>query len=226
VDFAYTWSKNLTDNQTSSVNAAPQDVYNIRAEYGRALLDRRHVLNMNAIYELPFLGERKDWIGRTLGGWQFSGIFSYSTGLPFTVSSSSYDPAGIGFIPALVAGGRPDLLCDPNKNAPRTIAQWFNTSCFAPQTPAGTTGLSNKPGNAPRGAVDGPPATRLDLALTKYIRFRESLALQIRAEAFNTLNMTNYRGLSTSRALTNTQFGQVISYRDPRTMQFAVKFTF
>src|SRR6185369_10550462 len=118
LNVAYTWSKNLTDNQTSSVSTAPQDLNNIRAEYGRAILDRRHVFNANYVYELPFYREQKDLVGKVLGGWQASGIISYFTGLPFTVTSVSYDPAGIGFIPAAIAGGRPLLLCDPNANAP------------------------------------------------------------------------------------------------------------
>jgi hypothetical protein len=225
-NFAYTWSKNLTDNQTSTVNAAPQDVNNIRAEYGRALLDRRHVVSLNYIYELPFFQSQKDFAGKLLGGWQVSGIGTYYTGIPFTVASSSYDPAGIGFIPAIVAGGRPLLLCDPNANAPHTVDQWFNTACFAPQTAAGATGIPNVPGNASRGAVDGPPTKRVDFTLAKNLRFGENIVVQLRAEAFNVFNHTSFRNLSTSRAITNTTFGQVTSFRDPRIMQFGAKFIF
>lgn len=226
-NFAYTWSKNLTDNQTSTVNAAPQDVNNIRAEYGRALLDRRHVVSLNYIYELPFFQSQKDLVGKLLGGWQVSGIASYYTGIPFTVASSSYDTAGIGFIPAIVAGGRPLLLCDPNANAPHTVDQWFNGACFAKQTPAGATGIPNVPGNASRGAVDGPPTKRVDFTLAKNLRFGENVSVQLRAEAFNVFNHTNFRNLSTSRAISNeTLFGSVTTFRDPRIMQFGAKFTF
>lgn len=226
VNLAYTWSKNLTDNQTSSVSHAPQDSNNIRAEYGRAVLDRRHVLNINYIYELPFFSDQRGFVGKLLGGWQASGIISYQTGVPFTVSYATYDPAGIGYIPAAIAGGRPSLLCDPNEGAARTVDQWFNTACFTAQTPAGATGVVNVPGNAPRGVVDGPPTEKVDFTLTKNIRFSESVSVQLRAEAFNVFNHTNFRNLSTSRALTNTQFGQVISFRDPRIMQFGAKFYF
>jgi hypothetical protein len=225
-NLAYTWSKNLTDNQSSSVNAAPQDINNIRAEYGRAILDRRHVINVNYIYELPFYSKQEGFVGKLLGGWQASGIASYYTGLPFTVSYATYDPSGIGYIPAAVAGGRPTLTCDPNENAPHTIDQWFNAGCFTPQTAAGATGIANVAGNAPRGAVDGPPTARVDFTMTKNIRFSENIKVQLRAEAFNVFNHTNFRGLSTSRALTNTTYGQVISFRDPRVMQFGAKFYF
>jgi hypothetical protein len=226
-NFAYTWSKNLTDNQTSSVNAAPQDANNIRAEYSRALLDRRHVVSANWIYELPFFTKSTGLVHTVLGGWQVSGIGTYYTGLPFTVASSTYDTAGIGFIPAIVAGGRPRLLCDPNENAPHTVDQWFNGACFAKQTPAGATGVLNVPGDAPRGAVDGPPTARVDFTLSKYFRFGETTSLQFRAEAFNVFNHTNFRNLSTSRAITNEAlFGSVTSFRDPRVLQFGLKFVF
>jgi len=226
-NFAYTWSKNLTDNQTSTVNAAPQDVNNIKAEYGRALLDRRHVVSLNYIYELPFFRGQKDLVGKLLGGWQVSGIGTYYTGIPFTVASSTYDTAGIGFIPAIVAGGRPLLLCDPNANAPHTVDQWFNGACFAKQTPAGATGIPNVPGDASRGAVDGPPTKRVDFTLAKNLRFSESISVQLRAEAFNVFNHTNFRNLSVSRSIANESlFGSVTSFRDPRIMQFGAKFIF
>ena len=227
LNFAYTWSKNLTDNQTSSVNAAPQDVNNIRAEYSRAILDRRHVLTFNYIYELPFFAKAKGLTNTFLGGWQVSGIASYYTGLPFTIANATYDTAGLGFIPAIVAGGRPRLLCDPNDNAPHTVDQWFNGACFAKQTPAGATGIQNVPGDASRGSVDGPPTARVDFTLAKYFRLGESTSIQFRAEAFNVFNHTNFRNLSTSRAITNEAlFGSVTSFRDPRVLQFGLKFLF
>jgi len=221
VDFAYTWSKNLTDNQTSTVSAAPQDLLNIRAEYSRALLDRRHVMNINYVYELPWFSKQRNFVEKVLGGWQASGIVSAFTGIPLTVTSATYDPAGIGFIPAAVAGGRPLLLCDPNANAPHTVAQWFNAACFAPQN---ATGIQNIPGDAPRGAVNGPPTTKVDFTMSKNIKFSESVSIQLRAEAYNVLNHTNFRNISTAR--NSATYGQVISFRDPRIMQFGVKLYF
>jgi hypothetical protein len=227
LNLAYTWSKNLTDNQTSSVSAAPQDVNNIRAEYSRAILDRRHVLTFNYIYELPFFKAQQGFVGHALGGWQVSGIASYYSGLPFTVASATYDTAGIGFIPAIVAGGRPLLLCDPNENAPHTVDQWFNGACFAKQLPAGSTGIPNVAGNASRGSVDGPPTKRVDFTLAKNLQVTEGVSVQLRAEAFNVFNHTNFRNLSTSRAITNeTLFSSVTSFRDPRVLQFGLKFLF
>jgi hypothetical protein len=224
-NLSYTWSHNLTDNQTSSNSASPQDSYNIHNDYGPATLDRRHVITGNYIYELPFFRKQEGFVGKTLGGWQASGIITHYTGLPFTITTSSYDPAGLGFINSIPTGGRPNLLCDPNANAPHTVTQWFNTQCFTLNPPTTTTtGIANVPGTSPRGVVIGPPTTRVDFTMSKNIRFGESKRVQLRAESFNILNHTNFRALSTN--VTSATFGQVTSFRDPRVIQLGVKFEF
>lgn len=221
VNVAYTWSKNITDNPTSFINAAPQNTYNIRDDRGRAPLDRTHVFSANYIYELPFLKAQHGFAGKMLGGWQASGIISLYTGLPLTVTTSSYDPSGIGLIPALVAGSRPRLLCDPNASAPHAVDQWFNAACFERNPAAGTTGILNVPGNSGRGIVRGPGLNKVDFTMTKNIRFTENIRLQLRGEAFNVFNHTNFRAISTN--VTATTFGQVTSFRDPRVLQFGIK---
>lgn len=224
VNLAYTWSKNLTDNQTSIANVAPQNTYDIRADYGRASLDRRHILSINYVYEIPFFNKQEGFIGKVLGGWQASGIISYSTGLPLTVTTSSYDPAGLGIVSALVAGGRPNAYCDPNKDAPHTVLQWFNTDCFEKNPLTTATNIINTPGNAGRGIVHGPSLRRVDFTLSKNIRFGENFRIQLRGEAFNVFNFTNVRGISTNVTVAN--FGQVVSYRDPRVLQFGARVSF
>lgn len=217
VNMSYTWSKNLTDNQTDR-STAPQDSFNIGGERSRATLDRRHVFNTNFIYELPWYREQRGFVGKVLGGWQASGIFVYNTGLPFTVTTSNFDPAGTGLINANPAG-RPNVTCNPNVGGAGTPAQYFNTSCFT------TVTTSNTPGNAGRGIVNGPSTTRLDLTMSKNIRFTEHIRVQLRAEAFNVFNKTNLRGFS-SLNNTSTLFGVIGTVRDPRTMQFGAKVYF
>ncbi len=224
VNVAYTWSKNLTDEQNDRTNA-PQNNYDIRSEYSRAALDRRHVFSLNYIYELPFFSNRHDFAGKVLGGWETSGIVVYNTGLPFTVTTSSYDPAGLGFIPALIAGGRPNLLCDPNAGALHTLQRYFNTSCFQPNPAATATGLSNTPGSAGRGIINGPPSFRVDFSMIKNIRFGETTNLQLRGEAFNVFNHTNFRSFGSTN-VTSGLFGTIGAVRDPRTIQLGVKFIF
>ena len=225
VNIAYTWSKNLTTMQNDRTNA-PQNSFDINSEYSRATLDRRHVFTLNYIYEIPYMKGRRDFVGNLLGGWQASGIITSQSGLPFTAVTSSYDAAGLGNNPALVAGNRPNLICDPNANAPHTQQQYFNTSCFQ-LNPAlnANTGLSNTAGNSPRGVIQGPPTYRADFTMTKNIRFTESVRLQLRGEVFNIFNHTNFRGFG-SLNVTSTLFGTISSVRDPRTVQLGAKFYF
>lgn len=226
-NLAYTWSKNLTDSRSDRSNA-PQDTYNIRLERGRANLDRRHVFNVNYIYELPFFAKRRDLAGQILGGWQASGIVTYQTGLGFTPITSNFDPAGTGIINANPTG-RPNLLCNPNANAPQTQAQYYNTACIQPR-PGNTDntrllGFSNVPGNAGVNIIEGPSTFRIDFTMSKYFRITETIKIQLRGEAFNILNRTNMRGFA---SLNNTSSlnGVIGSVRDPRTMQLGAKFIF
>jgi hypothetical protein len=224
IGLAYTWARNMTDNQTDR-STAPQNSYNIKGDYGRATLDRRQVFTLSYVYELPFYQTQQGFAGKLLGGWQLSGIIAYRSGIPFTPATSSFDPAGLGFVPALVAGGRPNVLCDPNANAPHTIQQYFNTACFQANPTVTTTGVANVIGNGGRGVIDGPPTTRFDFTMSKNIRISESLKLQLRAEAFNVFNHTNFQTFASTN-VTSGVFGQISVVRDPRTIQLGAKFTF
>lgn len=216
VNAAYTFSKNLTNAQTDR-SSAPQNSYNFAAEYGRALLDRRHIFTLNYVYELPFYRTQEGTLGHLLGGFEFSGITSIFSGLPFTVTTSNgEDPAGIGFlVAASPAGPRPNLVGDAN-NGPKTFDQFFNTAAFQ-NVPIG----SNAVGNAGRGIVNGPGTIRFDISLLRNIKIGERARVQFRAEAFNIFNHTNFSNINTS--LGNSLFGRVTDVRDPRTLQFGLK---
>ncbi|HUR99882.1 MAG TPA: carboxypeptidase regulatory-like domain-containing protein [Pyrinomonadaceae bacterium] len=226
LNFAYTWSKNLTDAQTDR-NSAPQNSYNARAEWARATLDRRHVMNFNYVYELPWFDKQQGFVGKLLGGIQFAGIATYQTGLPFTAVTSNLDYAGLGLINANPTA-RPNQICNPNANAPQTQQQWFDTSCI-PANPAIVTSgtaaaLQNTVGTAGRGTIEGPSTKRVDFTTTKNIRFGENIRIQLRWEIFNIFNWTNFRTIVVNNTAAN--FGAVTAVRDPRTMQFGAKFSF
>jgi hypothetical protein len=244
IQIAYTWSKNLTDNQTDR-STAPQNPYDIASDYGRAQLDRRHVFTANYIYEIPFFDKRTDFVGQVLGGWQISGITTFQTGLPFTPAFSGYDPAGLGFLGSSNSAPRPDQYADPFIAGPvmanpdprchatisqggiaadqvRTFDTWFNRCAFQTLTP--TAGIAAKTGTAGRGVIDGPTTFRTDLTLSKNFRFTESMRLQLRWEVYNVFNKTNFTTF-TLTPLTATA-GLVTGVRDPRTMQFGIKFLF
>lgn len=222
INVAYTFAKNLTDNQ-SDRSTAPQNPYDIRSEYGRAALDRRHVLTANYTYELPFFNQSGNgFVKYVLGGWASSGIFVFNTGIPFTAATSNFDPSGIGFLGSSAAGGRPNQICDPNQGGASNQQQFFNTACF--QTNAATGTAVSGAGTAGRGTINGPNTYRVDLSLLKNFNFTETMRLQLRAEGFNVFNTTSYRTLVTN--VTSTQYGQVTGFRDPRSIQFGIKFSF
>jgi len=223
VNIAYTWGKNLTDSQNDR-SAAPQNSFDIGSEKSRAALDRRHVFSANYIYLLPFFNKQTDLVGKIFGGWQASGIVTLNTGLPFTATTSNYDPAGLGLIAPPTTAARANVICNPNQGAPNTQQQWFNIACFE-RNPTTAVALSgNLPGNGGRGIIHGPGTKRVDFTMSKIFGFTETVKLQFRAEFFNIFNWVNFRGLQTN--VTNAAFGQAISVRDPRTMQFGLKLNF
>ncbi len=215
----YTYSHGITNAQTDF--RTPQNTYNLSAERGESQLDRRHVLTASYIYELPFYRGQQGLTGHVLGGWEVSGIVYANSGLPLTATGgTSIDPAGLGLLDAnSFAGRRPNQVSNPNSGAPHTFAQWFNTAAFA-NLPA----AAGPPGNAPRGSIRGPGLQRWDFSLFKNTKVREGMNAQFRAEAFNIVNHTNFDLVRLTRQ--SGSFGQIISTRDPRIMQLALKLYF
>jgi hypothetical protein len=231
----YTWSKAMTNafNDTSPA----QNTYDLAAEYGPARFDRTHIFNANFVYELPFYQSQSGFVGHILGGWELSGIVNAYTGLPFTVTGVLNDPAGQGVLDGSSAvSGRPDMVGNPNQASAASgpihnndgIKPWFNTAAYAQVCPTvdgvTTCPTGARPGDSHPGSVRGPGLWRADLSGFKNIKVTESTRLQFRAEAFNVFNHTNPDGIRTSA--TSATFGKVISYRDPRILQLALKFNF
>ena len=76
---AYTYSKsmdNANDRRQRLVN--PFDDFNM---WGPSNFDTRHVLVVNAVYELPFLRSGQGILSTVLGGWQITGVAQFQTGL-------------------------------------------------------------------------------------------------------------------------------------------------
>jgi len=217
IRLSYTWSKALTDNQTDR-SSAPQSIYNRALDYGPSQLDRRQILSVDYIYELPFFTSQKGFLGHALGGWQLSGISSFNAGSPLTVTTTGVDPGALGLLGSSASSGRPDLIAKASLiPSARTRLKWFETGAFA-FAPGG------RPGSSPRGVIVGPGYQKWDMTLSKRFKFTERMNLQFRAEAYNVFNHTNFSGLSTTFAAVN--FGQVTTTRDPRLVQFGLKLTY
>src|SRR5215471_298177 len=114
----YTFSKALDDT-----SGTPQNAFNSRPDYGLSAVQRAHVLNVNYIYELPFLRHHPNALVRkTLAGWEISGVTFYQSGAPNTISV----PVDVGRIGA--GSTRAIVIGDPNlPKDDRTLARWFNT---------------------------------------------------------------------------------------------------
>jgi hypothetical protein len=188
----YTFSKTLDDGDnmnTSVATNSPAFVANPlrpKADYGRASFDVRHVVVINATYDLPFgtanISRQHPWVERLIGNWQLSGIQTMQSGLPFT-PQLSYNPSNDGDTRNPV---RPSL--NPSFTGPAIQggpSQYFNPNAFIQPLP-GTYG------NAGRNILQGPGLVETDLSLTKKLPLSERLTVQFRSEFFNVFNRTNF----------------------------------
>ena len=107
------------------------------------------------------------------------------------------------------------VLASPYGN--RTTANYLNPAAFA-LPDLGTLG------NVGSYSVAGPGTWQFDLALSRTLKIRESQNIEFRAEAFNVTN--SFHMMDPTTVLNNNLFGQVTSSRDPRIMQFALKYVF
>ncbi len=191
---AYTWSKSLDNGETLNASAAAnapglaQNTDDLRNDWGPSTFDLRQALAITGIYELPF-GRGKRWLSDVhgfsaalVGGWTLNEIASYNSGFPFT-PQLSFNPSNNGNTSNPV---RPSL--NPSFSGPVITGspnQFFNPNAFI-VPPNGTYG------NLGRDSFTGPGLMSLDVSLMKTTRFRERLLLQLRGEAFNVLNHTNF----------------------------------
>jgi outer membrane receptor protein involved in Fe transport len=216
---AYTWSHTI-DNSDEIGNNDGTGVlkpWDRRGNRANSLTDARHNYVVSATYELPF-GKGKRWMGTpgraaglALGGWQLSGIFSRTSGLPFTPTTS-------GGITNAGGADRPNRLRDGSLPAgQRSIDRWFDVSAFQVQ-PAFTYG------NSGRNILTGPTLTNIDFSLAKSFAVTERLRLQFRAEAFNSTN-TPFFGLPAAN-INTPGAGTINSAGEPRRVQFGLKAVF
>ena len=178
---------------------------------------------MNFVYVLPFFRQQHGLTGKALGGWEVAlGSASYYKGLPYTVTTTGTDPAGLGILGSSGASLRPNLVCNPNTGFTFSRYEGFNTACF--QNPAAGSGLV---GNEGRGVVRGPGYEGWSFSASKNLTFgpAERFRFQLRGEASNAFNHTNP---STFGSLSNVSglFGTITGYRDPRIIQLGAKLYF
>jgi hypothetical protein len=185
-------------------------------ERGPSDFDRRHVLVISYVWQLPLLSH-SNWVLRgAIGGWQVSGIVSAMTGLPLTVGAG-LDQSKTGI------GSDRGQLVSPNAygaGACGSVApcvNYLNPQAFA--LPAvGTFG------NLGKGSLRSPGLFNWDAGVNKIFPIKERLHVQFRAEFFNASNRVNFNAPTSS--VNSAGFGSVVSSADPRIGQLALKILF
>jgi len=240
---SYTYSRSIDDRSGDAVTGGgdsnpdsyPQNPFDIRSERARSSFDQTQRFTFAYNYDMPFGKGRRfgsNWhpvLNAVLGGWQANGIFTFATGLPFSVFAISGDACG-----CTAANMRADRLANRNGNLPksqRSIRGWFDKTAFAepPATIVDQSGQITQLGRwgtAGRNIIYGPGYANVDFSVFKKFNVREKVEVQVRGEFFNIANNVNYYyPRNTSNATWNTG-GLITDARDPRIIQLALKIVF
>jgi hypothetical protein len=248
----YTWSKAMAygdgDQGTVSTFVSRREF-----DYGEATYDRTHVFALNYLWAVPGSHIRNAALRTVAGGWQLSGITRFQSGAPLSLSASLKTGCSIAGAACAstttnnygtdITGGGDGWRAVMSSNPvlpkdQRTLNQWFNTAVFsAPALAQQVTDMAGvlrvlATGNTPKTFARGPGINNTDLALFKNFKIFEKLTSQLRFEAYNVFNHTQFSAVGTtvqwdqSGAQTNTSFGRVTSARDPRIMQVAIRLQF
>src|SRR5262245_2683185 len=192
--------------------------------------DRRHVVNLTGVAQMPTFANKT--LRRLASGWQLAPIYRIQSGSPLSIiAGAGVDSARNGT--ASASQPAEQLLSNIyGDRSGRPFTNWFNTSgcnstnpslaipdkCAFAAPPVGRLGNM-----IPRTAV-GPKQWSFDLALSRAFQFKEAQRFEFRAEAYNVTN--SFRPLNPSSSQNNAFFGQLRQSRDPRIMQFALKYVF
>jgi hypothetical protein len=186
---SYTLAKSTDDGSAvlgrlefSNGQARTVDPYNVKMNRGPSDFDVRHALSANFTWMLPFTG-RGGLHSALVEGWQLTGIFTALSGIPMT--------------PFFTFDHDRDATTDneqwpnlaPGLTKPRKISrtQYFSADDFV--LPAiGTRGTFG------RNQIYGPGLVTFDPALSKEFYFSgdRTKSAQLRIEAFNVFNRTNF----------------------------------
>ena len=220
---SYTWAKEMDYNGGDSAEETLlQNDNDPRADYSPGDVDTGQRFVASPIWQLPFgTGQhflnRPGLINGLAGGWEVSGIITFQTGVPYSI----YSPQD--FSNSLASYPRPDRIC--NGKGPRTVSEFFDTSCFTTDLLA--SALANgtpRYGNAGRNILFGPNLRTADVAVMKHTKVGERLDIQFRAQFFNILNTANFS--LPDAYLGSSTFGIIGGARDGRTIQFGLKLEF
>ena len=211
---AYTYSKSM---DLASGLGEQVNPFNPGLSKALSSFDMKHNFVLSYRYELPL--QKIFGANRWTAGWIMTGITRFTTGIPVTlIENDDNSLLGTNFtgpnengidLPNFMPGSL--HITDPRKCPDFSLdscVPYFNTSLFSAET-VGTLG------NAKRRFFYGPGINNWDMALLKEFRF----------EFFNVFNHAQFNNPS-GNILDTQSFGKVISARDARIGQVAIKFIF
>lgn len=233
----YMWSHEIDNGSNGSGdgdNLSPQNPLCLACDRASGAWDATHVVNGNAVYQLPFgLGKpmlnQRGIASTFMGNWEFTTTALARTGFPVNVLMPSSYTAPDG----ATGTERPDLVPGVSLTPPggRTVTEWINPAAFA--TPSGEFGT------APRDLLRGPGTWQIDLGASKVISLPEKGQLEFRSEFYNvfnhpqlgqpqsTFNPTNTTGFGSIINTVNTVSPQTpVGSGTPREVQFALRMQF
>jgi hypothetical protein len=246
VQASYTLSRsraNLSMTSSSGGLAATEasiDLSNPDLDWGRPEVGRTHIFNTSLIWLLPGLEDKSAFQRGFFGDWEIAAIVGAASGQPFTAFATGVTglngggPSGLGY----EGNNRPNRTgdsCSPGSGAlPEQIVNpgAYTLNGFK----VGTIG------SAERGDCTGPGYFQTDLALYKNFRLGDRMKMQFRWDIFNLFNNNNFLFASVANNLSPSSttlsndlttivsatpagnFGQAARTRDPRQMQFGLKF--
>lgn len=231
-DANYRWAKSIDIVSNENPTAATNPTYplDVRQERGPSDYDVRHHFVASAIWDLPFLRNRHDALGKLLGGWQLSGIGTFHTGFPWTPvigqCVSTLGPSLCPTRPAVYFGGAGTSSSNDafitGSNFPGGGAAFFDTSAPNGRLP----GIG-------RNSFRGPKYRAIDLTVAKRFGLgsflREGANLEVKANFFNVFNILNLQsfGFNTdSTNVTNPSFGKALGGLSGRVVEIQGRINF
>lgn len=243
---AYTWGKNLTDVEGVGFNAVflggdgnSNDPNDRRQRWGAADFDRKQRFVFTYVWEIPHPAGESFLNRRLLSGWTFSGVTTFQSGLPVTITDSL---GGSAFGSA--SNSRASLCSGFNVGQVPTsggvearLDKYFNSSAVCPAPVIGdpeTSGpnagqrIATGYGDLGRAAFRGPHQANFDLTLAKSTKvggLSEAATLDFRAEFFNAFNHPQFQ--NPGSAFGTPSFGVIQATSvAPRLIQFGLKYAF
>ncbi|MEO8362163.1 MAG: hypothetical protein ABI672_19200, partial [Vicinamibacteria bacterium] len=246
MNVSYTYSKamgtvsNDNNNGLTAFDTPRIDGNQHQANYGPLDFDRPHNFVASFVWEIPKT-HATGVVGQIVNNWQLSGVYRWQSGQPYNLSVSI---PGIGSQNLLGTGttapARVVLIGDPGSGNSNDPYRQFNTAAITIPKP-GTLGLDSG-----RNFLRTAATNNLDLFLQKSFPMGGSRRLELRGDAFNALNHTQFYTVNTTLAVksladptpTNlpfdstgklvnpTGFGAVTAVRPSRTIQLTARFQF